>query len=70
MQFKTITVIMLCLALQGCFHQSVNAWDIYRASKLCGSVEDIVVINAFANGAETATCKNNERIDLNDYRGK
>ena len=61
---KLALVLGFCLSLQGCFYQVVNNFDIERASKICGSVGDIVSIAAFFDGKEQVLCKNNTTYDL------
>lgn len=53
---KFLVVILSCVMLSGCFYQTVNQYDIRRAIKLCGSIENVVEISSYATGAETATC--------------
>ena len=47
-----IPVFVMCLSLTGCFYQTVNQFDIQRASKVCGGVEKIVQISAAFDGQE------------------
>lgn len=54
-------VFVMCLSLTGCFYQSVNQFDIERASKACGGVEKIVEISSTFLGGEGALCKNGEK---------
>lgn len=55
---KTLATIAVSFLLSGCFYQTVNQYDLYRAAHFCGSVENIVEIQAFSLGAEFITCKN------------
>lgn len=55
---KTLAIIAVSFLLSGCFYQTVNQYDLYRAAHFCGSVENIVEIQAFSLGAEYITCKN------------
>lgn len=50
--------------LSGCVYQTVDQFDLYRATKLCGSVENIVEISAHAAGSEFVFCKNGTRYGL------
>ena len=57
-------VFVMCLPLTGCFYQTVNQFDIQRASKACGGVEKIVEISSSFLGDEVALCKNGEKNGL------
>ena len=57
-------VLVMCLPLTGCFYQTVNQFDIERASKVCGGVEKIVQISAAFNGQEKVLCLNAEQFFL------
>ena len=57
-------VFVMCFALTGCFYQTVNQFDIERASKVCGGIEKVVYINADFFGDEFVLCKNGIRHDL------
>ena len=57
-------VFVMCLPLAGCFYQTVNQFDIERASKVCGGVEKIVEISSSFLGKEVAFCKNGEKNEL------
>ena len=52
------------LLLTGCFYQTVNQFDIQRASKVCGGVEKIVQISAAFDGQEKVLCLNAEQFLL------
>ena len=59
-----ILVFVMCLSLTGCFYQTVNQFDIKRASKSCGGVEKIVQISAAFDGQEKVLCMNAEQFIL------
>ena len=59
-----ILVFVMCLSLTGCFYQTVNQFDIQRASKACGGVEKIVEISAAFDGQEKVLCMNAEQFIL------
>ncbi len=59
-----ILVLVMCLSLTGCFYQTVNRFDIQRASKVCGGVEKIVQISAVFDGQEKVLCLNAEQFLL------
>ena len=56
--FKIITVVLALSFLQACVYQSVNSWDIERAVKACGGIENIVEIYSHFDGKESVICKN------------
>ena len=56
--------LLSALLLAGCFYQTVNQFDIQRASKVCGGVEKIVQISAAFNGQEKVLCLNAEQFFL------
>ena len=57
-------VLVMCLSLTGCFYQTVNQFDIERASKVCGGIEKVVNISADVYGDESVLCKNGIKHDL------
>ena len=57
-------VFVMCFPMTGCFYQTVNQFDIERASKVCGGVEKIVEISSSFVGDEVALCKNGENNSL------
>lgn len=57
-------VFAMCLPLTGCLYQTVNQFDIERASKACGGVEKIVEISADFFGDEFVLCKTGEKGSL------
>lgn len=61
---KSAVVLGVCLFLQGCFYQAVNSFDIYKAIRICGSLEDIVEIASHFTGMEKVLCKNNKIYHL------
>ena len=56
--------VLSALLLTGCFYQTVNQFDIQRASKVCGGVEKIVQISAAFDGREKVLCLNAEQFLL------
>ena len=56
--------VLPALLLTGCFYQTVNQFDIERASKACGGVEKVVEISAHAQGDEVVLCKNGKKYNL------
>lgn len=52
---KRIVVVIMCILLSGCY-QSVNQYDISRATRICGSVESVVEIQANFVGWESVLC--------------
>lgn len=58
-------VFAMCLPLTGCLYQTVNQFDIERASKVCGDVEKVVEISADFFGDEFVLCKNGKKNSLN-----
>lgn len=63
---KTLALILLTLSLTGCFHQSVNFNDIQTAIKACGSLDNIVEIEAHATGGEYVRCSDRTYILLDE----
>lgn len=59
-------LLILAIPLSGCFYQSVNNVDIRKAIKYCGSLENIVEIQAHLDGREYAFCDNTARTSLDD----
>ncbi len=53
---KLISAVVLAISLTGCY-QVVNSWDIERATKICGGLENVVAIAAHINGTEAVQCK-------------
>ena len=56
--------VLPALLLTGCFYQTVNQFDIERASKACGGVEKVVEISSFYLGDEVVFCKNGKEYNL------
>lgn len=52
---KSVLICVSVVLLSGCY-QSVNQYDISRASRVCGGVENIVEIQAHAVGGEFVVC--------------
>lgn len=48
--------ILPALFLSGCFYQTANSYDIKRAIKSCGSIENIVNLEIWALGDESVRC--------------
>lgn len=61
---KLPVVLGVCLSLQGCIWQTVNQFDIEKAAKICGSLEDIVAIASFFGGDERVLCTDNKTYRL------
>lgn len=61
---KFLAVLFIVVALSGCY-QTVNQFDMKRAAKACGSVEEIVDIGSHAVGAETVQCFDGKKYSLN-----
>jgi len=57
-------ILISCLSLTGCFYQTVDQFDIQRASKACGGVEKVVRISAAFDGQEKVLCINAEQFHL------
>ncbi len=53
---KLISAVVLAISLTGCY-QVVNSWDIERATKICGGLENVVAIAALMQGTEAVQCK-------------
>lgn len=51
-----VILALSALALSGCFYQSVDSYDIRRATEVCKSVENIHKIRSHFTGSETVTC--------------
>ncbi len=61
---KIFSAVILVMSLSGCFYQKVDSYDIHRVIKVCGSIEDVMYINAHAVGDEYVTCKNGKEGHL------
>lgn len=48
--------ILPALLLSGCFYQTANLYDIKRAIKSCGSIDNIVKLEIWALGDESVRC--------------
>lgn len=57
---RVIVAVLMVAALSGC-HQAVNQYDIRRAEKICGNVENIAEIQATFDTREIVICFNGER---------
>ena len=57
-------VLVMCLSLTGCFYQTVNQFDIQRASKACRGTEKVVEIIADFFGDEFVLCKDGKKHNL------
>lgn len=62
---RKLTIVAAAIALSGCMYQTVDQSDIQTAVKACGSLENIVHIEATAFGAEVALCTDREIQYLN-----
>lgn len=58
--------ILIPFVLSGCVYQSVNQNDIQTSIKVCGSLEQIVEINAHWNGTEKVMCANRKETYLDE----
>jgi hypothetical protein len=54
---RKLFIFIVPFALTGCIYQAVSAYDIERATKHCGSLENVVEIRADAFGGENVLCK-------------
>lgn len=45
---KKLVIILSAMSLTGCFYQSVDQYDLHRAIKHCGSLEQISQIRSHA----------------------
>lgn len=57
-------IVLTCLVLNGCFYQTVSQWDIERAVKFCGKLENVVSILSSFEGTERATCKPDNNLGV------
>ena len=64
---RVILAVVMTVALSGCFYQTVNQYDIERAAKICGSIENIVDITSRMDGLESVICHNGEKYHLKGY---
>lgn len=60
---KSILICASVILLSGCY-QSVNQYDISRATRICGGVEKIVEIHANFMGWESVVCTDGETESL------
>lgn len=58
---KALSIIALCVLLQGCY-QTVNQQDIYQAGHFCKGSEKISEITAHFSGEEHVVCRNGKKI--------
>jgi hypothetical protein len=63
-----LAILVICLNLTGCFYQTVNSWDIERASQVCGGVENVVEINAMFSGDEFVACRTGDEFNLHGVK--
>lgn len=62
---KTIILTLVIVSTQGCFHQTVNSNDIYRAEKFCKDKNmQVVEIQANFAGAEYVTCSDGKESPI------
>lgn len=58
-------ILLSAILLSGCLYQTVSAWDIERAEKICKAENSRVVeISADFLGYETVLCSNGKTIGL------
>lgn len=60
---RVILTVLMVAVLSGC-HQVVNQYDIRRAEKVCGSIENIAEIHATFDAREIVICFNGKRKPL------
>lgn len=65
---KTLSIITLSFLLSGCFYQTVNQHDLYRAVHFCQGVEKIAEIEVLALGAEFITCRNGQLVRASNIK--
>lgn len=61
------SLILSVVLLQGCLYQTVDSFDIYKATQYCGSIEKVVKISSNVFGEEWATCKNGKGYPLHRF---
>lgn len=59
-------IVILSLALSGCFYQSVNYSDIDHAAKFCGGVQNISELSANMLGGESVRCHDRSQTFLKE----
>ena len=59
-------VLIPILILSGCFYQRIDQFDIQRAISYCGSIENVVIIEANFLADESARCINKPSKSLYD----
>jgi hypothetical protein len=68
MKLKLLPIVACTLLLQGCFYQTVNQWDLQRATYFCGSVEAVVEVQSTFLGDEFITCINGNRVEASEVK--
>ena len=63
---KTLAIIAASFLLSGCFYQTVNQTDLYKAVNFCGSVEKITYVSSHFIGGGFVGCRNGKRANLNN----
>lgn len=58
-----LIIAVLALMLQGCFYQTVTAYDIQRADKFCEDKGGVFSITASFLGLETAYCNDGTKVE-------
>lgn len=62
---KVIILALGIISIQGCFHQTVNSNDMYRAEKFCKDKNmQVVEIQANFAGAEYVTCTDGKESQI------
>ena len=54
---KLLVISLASLMLSGCLYQTVNSYDIMRASAVCNGIDDVEAITADSFGSEFVICK-------------
>ena len=68
---KLTLTVTLATMLSGCMYQSVNSFDIKKATKICKSVNNVEYLISFFDGTEKVMCSDGvyyslDRIDVSE----
>ena len=63
---KTLIILLSSISLSGCY-QTVNQFDIERATVACNGVQNIVNISANFAGDERVVCRNKGSQSISLY---
>lgn len=66
---KTVLMLVAMLSLPGCIYQTINTFDIFRATQLCSGIENVVEIHSNFVGVEHVICKDGKYLRLSEYKG-